>query len=222
MIRQVASHRLDVVAAFAAADASEMRRVLAARGRWPDVGVGVAFNRNFSDRDALGPAASVRLPIFDTGRAGVAKALAARDRKLAEAYRLLGDAVAEARISHVKLTEAAEKRVRIENDIVAPRRDEERLARDELAAGEGTRTALLQREAARLEAERNLESAVLETRVARLDLWRAVGGSFEPVDEETQAPAAVPPESTTPESMTTDPVAVAAPASGARAEEDRP
>ena len=186
VIRLIASHRLDVVAAFAIADASESRRVLAAHGRWPDVKLGAAYNRNFEDRDGLGPAAAVSVPVFDTGRTGVARARAARDRNLAEARRQLGDAVAEARIAHVKLTEASERRASLENDLVAPRRDEEQVAREVYLAGEGTRTSVLEREAARLEAERRLEDAVLQTRLARHDLWRAVGGSFEPLDEDEE------------------------------------
>jgi cobalt-zinc-cadmium efflux system outer membrane protein len=190
VIELVVSQRLDVLAAFAALEGSEARVRSAARSRWPEMTIGVDYYRNFSERESVGPAVGLEIPIFDTGRAALAKAEAIESRTLAAADRILTEAILEARLAHVALVEARERRTRLEVDWLEPLRDDHRIVLEAFEAGEASRVEVLRREAELLEAERRLDDAALAIRVAHYELWRAAGGSLARIDDDPAVDAA--------------------------------
>lgn len=181
----VATQRLDVVAAFAAAGGAEARTRVASLDRWPDLDAGAEYERNFEHRDSLAPMLRIAPPIFDTGRAALARAAAIEKRNRAEADGILQRAILETRLAHVAWNRARERWSRLGQDLLAPRRESHRLAAQAATAGEATRIEELREEALLVDAERRHEDAALGVRRAWFELLRAAGGSLDPL-----APAA--------------------------------
>ncbi len=183
LLELVATQRLDVVAAFTALDGDDARTRLASWFRSSGIGAGVGYNRNFEDRDAVVPTVQLTPPLFDLGRAATAKAEAIERRSQAEADRILNQAVLEVRVAHVALTQATERRLRVDSDLLLPLRENHRLAAQTYEVGEETLSEVLRNEAQLLEAERRHESAALASRIAYFELVRAAGGSLQPIEE---------------------------------------
>lgn len=183
LLDRVATQRLDVVAAFTAAEGSDARTRLASLERLPQIGLGVGTMRNFEDRDAMFPSAQLTVPIFDVGRAAIAKAEAVEQRSLAQADRILNQAVLEVRLARLTLLEKQEHRHRIQTDLVAPRTENHSLAELAYEVGEGSRIDCAQAEARLLEAKRLHEAASLAARLAYFELLKATGGSLHSLEE---------------------------------------
>lgn len=178
-IQLAATQRLDVLAAFELAVGSDARARLASAQRWPAVSAGVSYNANFARREALGPMLAIEIPVFDTGRAALAKARAIELRSEAEAERILGEAIREVRSAFVALDIARERLTWTETEIVDPTVDIEAITRASFEAGEASRVEVLQRLANRREAELLREESLLAVRLAHYELWRAAGGALE-------------------------------------------
>lgn len=187
LLELVATQRLDVAAAYAAIEGADARARLASLERWPDIDLGVGYNRNFQRLEALGPVGRIDVPIFDTGRAALAKAEAIERRTLAEADRILAEAILETRLAHVALISAGELRAQISADSLAPARDDHRMALESYEAGEGTRDEVLRREARLIDVERRHDEATLAVRRAYFDLVRAAGGALVRIDGEARS-----------------------------------
>ena len=176
VLELVADQRLDVAAAYVALDGSHARHRLARLQRIPHLGAGVGYEQNFGRRDALFPRLELEVPIFDTGRAAVAKAQAIETRTVAEADRLLLQACLEARLAHVALSAARERLEGLESDWLPAARENVEIARDLFATGELTRATVLEEEARLLTVERERNEILLTTHLAYFELERAVGG----------------------------------------------
>ncbi len=181
------TQRLDVLAAFEAVSGADARARLASLQRVPELSIGAQYNQNFARREALGPMLGVEIPLFDTGRAALAKARAIEERSEATAERILGEAIRDVRTARVTHAIARERLAWTDDEIVAPAADIEAITAAAFAAGEASRIDLLRRLAARHEAELLREESRLAVRLAHYDLWRAAGGSLErlPTPSET-------------------------------------
>ncbi|MCA8962462.1 MAG: TolC family protein [Planctomycetes bacterium] len=175
--RLVARRRLDVLAAYVAVDGRSATTRLAVAERWPEIGVGAQVQENFSERQGIFPTVSIVPDLFDTGRVAVAKARAIEHRSLAEADALLLAALLEARTAWIR-AETQRRRCADLGNALDAMQENEVLAYAQHEIGTASRQEALDETARRLELEREVDEATLALRVARIELERAVGGSF--------------------------------------------
>ena len=173
------SVRLDVAAARMGVVEAEAGHRLAGAARWPEVGVGAAWNRNFVDREAVLPGARVTIPILDDGSTQVA---AARARLDAARLRLLDvrrDAIGTARSTREALVRSNRRCADYAETVLEPALEAERLAESAYREGVIDLTVLLLAQQRRVEVERRLVEYRLASQVERITLEEAVGGSFD-------------------------------------------
>lgn len=173
------SARLDVAAARMGVVEAEAGHRLAGAARWPEVGVGAAWNRNFVDRQAVLPGAKVTLPILDDGSTQVA---AARARLEAARLHLLDvrrDAIGSARSTREALVRSTRRCVDYAETVLEPAIEAERLAESAYREGVIDLTVLLLAQQRRVEVERRLVEYRLASQVERITLEESVGGSFD-------------------------------------------
>lgn len=173
------SVRLDVAAARMGVVEAEAGHRLAGAARWPEVGVGAAWNRNFVDRQAVLPGARVTIPILDDGSTQVA---AARARLDAARLRLLDvrrDAIGTARSTREAFVRSNRRCADYAETVLEPAMEAERLAESAYREGVIDLTVLLLAQQRRVEVERRLVEYRLASQVERITLEEAVGGSFD-------------------------------------------
>lgn len=178
IIAAAASQRLDVAAAMAGARAAAERAGIADRSRLTMVDAGAHYEREDNGRDMLGPAVAISIPIFDTGDAAVAVAMA--EARAAEhlAERARQAAIGQARVAWVRAKADAEAAARFETDIVRLADDNLGLAQRAYDAGEEDLTVLLETQRSRLATKLDLLRLRERAVKSRIELARAVGGSF--------------------------------------------
>jgi len=172
--------RLDVASAHEAVLKIQADLDLAKTKHLPEVGIGLGFNRNFSDRKAITPGTSITTPILDNGDPAVALQMARLDAAL---------------MNLLSTTEAAQRDVLANLNRYRATRNRTRIIRERqlqaaVAAQERTKAAyregvvdlnaLLIMQRQRITVERNLVMQELMTMNALCDLRRSVGGSFDP------------------------------------------
>jgi outer membrane protein TolC len=172
-------HRLDVAAADAVVAARVAGVSLEERGRLPDVGMGVGYQQNFSDRRGVFPSVTVTPKIFDDNSARVARAASKWRQAEIEADRVREVAIAETRSAWVALRAQQEAARAYESEIVALAESNVALAQAAFDAGEADLTVLL--ETQRQLNDARIDGLARQQAVAEqlIELERAVGGTLE-------------------------------------------
>ena len=176
LVRMAQDQRLDLAAAGALMEGAIDEARLAELRRIPDVSVGIGYQRNFGGRSALGPALALELPIFDDGRAQVAKAESLARAAAAETERVRQGVVAEVRGAWVQLGGELANLARLRDSVLALAAANLSLAEQSLAAGVIDRGSVL--ELARSELRARLAASAVELAAIEwfIELERAVGG----------------------------------------------
>lgn len=172
------ARRLDVAAARESASAAAAALGLSTNFRFlPDGTIGAVIARD-PDGRFTGPNASVPLPLFDRGRAGVARATAVLRQRVAMHDALVVNVHAEVRTRLAQL-HSARTRARQLRTVVLPLRER---VLDEtqrhVNAMDLTIFALLQAKQAVVEAGRMYLDALRDYWIARAELERAAGGAL--------------------------------------------
>jgi outer membrane protein TolC len=171
--------RLDVAAARMRVLAAEAECRLAGSKRFPEVGVGAAWNKNFGDRKAILPGARITLPILDDGSAAIAAANARLDGAQLEFLSIRRRAVGEVRSSREAFLRSDQQRIAYSESVLTPATEAEVLAEAAYREGVIDLTVLLLAQKRRITAERRLVSYQFATISDRIALQEQVGGSFD-------------------------------------------
>jgi cobalt-zinc-cadmium efflux system outer membrane protein len=171
--------RLDVAAARMRVLAAEAECRLAGSKRFPEVGVGAAWNQNFGDRQAVLPGARITLPILDDGSAAIAAANARLDRARLELLSIRRRAVGEVRSSREAFLRSDQQRIAYSETVLAPATEAETLAESAYRKGVIDLTVLLLAQQQRITAERRLVKFQVTAITDRISLQEQVGGSFD-------------------------------------------
>ena len=172
------ARRLDVAAARDRAQSSAAALGLSARFRFLQDGTLGAFWERDPDGRFVGPSASIPLPLFNGGGAGVAKARASLKQRTAEYDALVVDAHAEVRAAVARVDGARRRAVQIRTLVLPARRRVLQESQLQVNAMALPVFALLQAKQAEIEAGRTYLDALRDYWVARAELERASGGSL--------------------------------------------
>ncbi len=168
--------RLDVAVADARRRAALSKLARAKGEQIPEIDAGAGYASDDDRVQEIGPKVNIEIPIFDNGRAGVAKAAA--NARAAEF------ALREARQRALGEARSALARARAADDLAAFTRDELltlsaetlELARSSVAGGQADTTVLLDAQGNQIQARLGLARAELRSVEARIELARALGG----------------------------------------------
>lgn len=201
IIELARSVRLDVATARMGVVEAEAGHRLAGAARWPEVGVGAMWNRNFVDRQAVLPGAKITLPILDDGSTKVAAARARLDAARLHLLDVRRAAIGSARSTREAFVRSTRRCVDYAETVLEPAIEAERLAESAYREGVIDLTVLLLAQQRRVEVERRLVEYRLASHVERITLEEAVGGSFdlEPI------PPAIPPVDAASQTAVADP-----------------
>jgi cobalt-zinc-cadmium efflux system outer membrane protein len=180
VLELVTEQRLDVAAARVAFQGSGSRERLAQWQQIPEVGVGLGFERNFSGREGLFPRAQLSVPIFDTGRAAIAKARAIEERTKHQAEAVLWAAWLEARLASIEWGFTIDRLERFDEDWLPTARENVALVREHHGVGELALSEVLQEETRLAGVEREYNEVLLTAHRAYFELERSVGGRLSP------------------------------------------
>jgi len=172
------ARRLDVAAARDRAQSAAAALGLSARFRFLQDGTLGAFWERDPDGSFVGPSASIPLPLFNGGGAGVAKARASLKQRTAEYDARVVDAHAEVRAAIAHVEGARRRAVQIRTAVLPARRRVLQESQLQVNAMALPVFALLQAKQAEIEAGRMYLDALRDYWVARAELERASGGSL--------------------------------------------
>jgi outer membrane protein TolC len=173
------TNRLDLAAAAAGVDAALAHRLLSNLKRYPQLTASVRFAQSFSDREAILPGAELTLPIFDTGDAAVAKALAALDTAVATRDRVMQNIQSEVRSAMEAWSSLDTQLSRLEREELDLATSQLNRVRAHVNAGESDDSDQLRAKIAWRRVQRQAITLTHKTAVASIELRRAVGGSWE-------------------------------------------
>jgi len=191
-----ATGRLDVASAREGVLQIQADLGLAETRKFPEIGAGFEFIRNFSDRKAITPNLSITIPILDNGDPAIAIQSARLDAALMDLLSTLENAQRDVLISLSRYKDARDRSRIIRDDQLQVAIDAQE--RSDAAYREGVvdLNTLLMTQRQRITVERNLVMQELMTMEAMCDLRMAVGGSFdptldavEPIEIEARSPA---------------------------------
>lgn len=172
--------RLDVASARETILAIQAELGLAETKRFPEIGIGVEYNRNTSDRKAIVPSMSITVPILDNGDPAVAIQSARIDAAMMTLLETLESAQSEVLTGLNRYRDARDRtsivrKEQLSNAVAAQERSD-------AAYREGVvdLNTLLMTQRRRIAVERNLVMLELSTMKAMCELRQAVGGSFDP------------------------------------------
>ena len=170
------ARRLDVASALASAKAAFSAVGLANRFRLlPDGTIG-AFVEREPDGRFIGASATIPLPIFDGGRAGVARARATLDQRVAEHDALVVDAHASVRRALARFEGARKRADQLRTSVLPARRRVLQESQLQVNAMAIPIFALLQAKQAEVDAAHMYLNALRDYWTARAELERATGG----------------------------------------------
>jgi len=179
----VKQQRLDVAAAWFAVEARRQELGIAEKAPFAAFGSGLSYKSEDADQ-FLGPEIEVAVPIFDTGKAQVARAQALLRAEISRARGVLQDAVSEARSALLELR-SAEKLVRFYRENVIVLAEENLvLAEQAVRAGQDDQTVLLEAQRELVGARRTLNQLEGDRSFALSELEYAVGGSLDRSQEQ--------------------------------------
>jgi outer membrane protein TolC len=181
LLALAATGRLDVAARLEVVRQLHAELGLAETRRFPDVGFNLTYQKNFGERKALMPGASVTLPILDNGDPAVAIQVAKIEQAQMELLSAIEVAQQQVRMSFNRYLDA-----RSQVEIIRGQQLGAAIAAQERSdaaytEGEVDLNTLLLTQRQRINVERSLVQQEYKTMQAMCDLRRAVGGSFDPV-----------------------------------------
>ncbi|MEO0477901.1 MAG: TolC family protein [Planctomycetota bacterium] len=176
LIELAEAQRLDLAAAREIASGAIDSVRLAELRRFRALSLGVALQRNFQDRNAFGPALGLEIPLFDDGRASVARAESMARAAEAELEAIRQSALVEVRSAWVRYRTGVLRLQSAREELLALATSNLRLAEESLVRGVGDRVAVL--DFARREVDAKLRVSQLELAVVEsfYELERAAGG----------------------------------------------
>ena len=178
-IHRALTVRLDIEATRRRIEAAEADARLAGLSRIPEVGVGLGWRRNFSDRQALTPGASISIPILDDGYARIAGAAARLDAAHLALAVAEENVVEEVRLNLNQWLQAREQVEAYDVGLVSAARKVVSRSESAFKAGAVDATELLLTQRRLITLERRLLAERLDSDLAWIKLENAVGGSFE-------------------------------------------
>jgi len=179
LVAQALQARLDLAAAAAAVQAAEQALGGARRANLPAADAGLGFERDEDGAEFLGLAGSLELPLFDPGTARVTRARFQLEELRERQRALVVEVSQEVRAAVVQHAEARRTLTTLESELLP--RAEQRVRRLEraVAAGDATRSELLEARRAWLTARAAELEARQRARAAELELGRALGRPVE-------------------------------------------
>lgn len=173
-LKQSAAERPDVQALLAAARAAEAEHRLGRAGAWPDIGIGVRYERDERSDVGLGTV-SVHLPVFNRGQ-GLQAEAAARARRLQQMAAFRRVEVANEVDTAFVLLQLHERAVGELEGEQLPRLDEsEKLAQRRFEAGEMSLAELLALRREILQMRKDHLDQLLAAKLAEVELEASAG-----------------------------------------------
>ena len=176
VIELASRQRLDVAAARVAYETARHELRVANLGSIPEIEGGLAYERDEDRRDELGPEIGIEIPIFDTNRARVAKAMSDLRRAEIESDQIRQRAVTQARSAWLDVRANLELVDFFQESVIALARDNLRLAERALKAGQIDMTVVLETQREVILAEFQLNQLEENAAVSFNELEYAVGG----------------------------------------------
>jgi cobalt-zinc-cadmium efflux system outer membrane protein len=186
-----ASQRLDLAAARIVVEQELAGLALAGARRIPDVSFTFGWQRNFNDRKAVKPGASMTIPIFDNGDPAIAKATARIDAARLQWIDLANRIEHDVRAAGSRWREAAAQSTVTDLDLLPAARSALQRSRAAFAEGAVDLTALLLAQERLIAARRVLVIQRLAEIEALIALRAAVGGTFEQLQASEIAPTGI-------------------------------
>ncbi len=176
MIELATHQRLDVAAARKAYETTRHQLRVANLGSIPELAAGAAYDRDEERRDELGPEIQLEIPIFDTNRARVARALSDFRRAEIEADGIRQRAIAQARSAWTDVRANLELVGFFRERVIALARENHGLAEGALKAGQIDMTVVLETQRQVILAEFQLNDFEESAAASLIELEYAVGG----------------------------------------------
>ena len=151
-------------------------------GAIPEFDVGVAFDRDEDGRRSLGPVASLEIPIFDTNKAGIAKAASQLRRAMFESDAVLQRAVGQARSAWLEVRTNLDLVDFYREQVIALARENLLLAERAMRAGQIDMTVVLETQRELILAEFQLNLLEGGAATSLIELEYVVGGRLGRLD----------------------------------------
>lgn len=181
LLNQLAQSRLDVRAAQARAKAAQSKFQLAQRSRIGRVEIGAGAERTLENQNAIGVAANIEIPIFNTGSFRIDKAAADYRAASILAEKVRQTAIIELRSALTKARSAQNIHDVSESSQVIPATETAKRANDAMLAGELSQRDSMNSQHALALARLELTDLERQRRSSRLALSKAAG--FLPMEE---------------------------------------
>ncbi len=181
LLNQLAESRLDVRAAQARAKAAQSKFQLAQRSRIGRVEIGAGAERTLENQNAIGVAANIEIPIFNTGSFRIDKAAADYRAASIIAEKVRQTAIIELRSALAKAWSAQNIHDVSESSQVIPATETAKRANDAMLAGELSQRDSMNSQHALTLARLELTDLERQRRSSRLALSKAAG--FLPMEE---------------------------------------
>jgi len=181
LLNQLAESRLDVRAAQARAKAAQSKFQLAQRSRIGRVEIGAGAERTLENQNAIGVAANIEIPIFNTGSFRIDKAAADYRAASIIAEKVRQTAIIELRSALAKARSAQNIHDVSESSQVIPATETAKRANDAMLAGELSQRDSMNSQHALTLARLELTDLERQRRSSRLALSKAAG--FLPMEE---------------------------------------
>ena len=181
------TQRLDLAAAQIAVEQQLAGLALAGTKKIPEVRFTFGWQRNFMDREAVLPGASLTLPILDNGNPAIAKAAAQLDAARMQWLDLANHIEHGVRDAGSKWRQAASQAMVTEYDTLRAAADALRRSQAAYAEGVIDLTVLLLAQEQHIAAQRTLVAQRLAEATSLIELRRAVGGTFERLPDDMPA-----------------------------------
>ena len=181
LLNQLAQSRLDVRAAQARAKAAQSKFQLAQRSRIGRFEIGAGAERTLENQNAIGVAANIEIPIFNTGWLRIDRAAADYRAASIIAEKVRQTAIIELRSALAKARSAQNIHDVSESSQVIPATETAKRANDAMLAGELSQRDSMNSQHALALARLELTDLERQRRSSRLALSRAAG--FLPMEE---------------------------------------
>ncbi len=180
LIALAASQRLDVAAARKAYESKRHELRVANLGTIPELGAGLAYDRDEDRRDELGPEFDLEIPIFDNNQAQVAKAMSELRKAQIEADLILQRAITQIRVAWLDARTNLELVDFYRERVIALARENLRLGEQAFNAGQVDMTVVLETQRELIQAEFQLNQLEAAALLSVIELEYTVGGTLAP------------------------------------------
>lgn len=194
------ARRLDLAAARAEVESAARSLGLTRAARFvPGVSVGGHYEREPEGNATFGPSVDLPLPIFDQGRATVARGGALLRQARQRFAALAVEARSQVRAAYARMTAARDRAAYNRREVLPLSEQVVRLTQLQYNAMQVGVFQLLQARQAQIDAGREYIETLREYWVARAQLEKALGGRLPDAPAATPAPSAAPPEADQPQ-----------------------